>query len=161
MTGKILSLQRKNWKGYPHILISKLNKELISFTACEGHNFNSLPLLTFNLWHRSFIFNSNKSPTSCNNVSVYYPDVCLQLNMFRVLSRPSSGAQWLQWQSLVLPLYRADSRAVFVMCPTTNTARLSPRYKGKTRDCHCIHWAPGDGRKNARNMLSCKQTSGY
>jgi len=36
--------------------------------------------LTF--WHRSFTFNSNKSPTRCNNFSVYYPDVCLQLNMF-------------------------------------------------------------------------------
>ena len=38
-------------------------------------------ILTF--WHRSFKFNSNKSPTWCNNFSVYYPDVCLQLNMFR------------------------------------------------------------------------------
>jgi len=27
---------------------------------------------------------------------VYYPDVYLQLNMFRASSRPSSGAQWLQ-----------------------------------------------------------------
>jgi len=42
----------------------------------------------------SFTFNSNKSPTWCNSYSVYYPDVCLQLNMFRVFSRPSSGAQW-------------------------------------------------------------------
>jgi hypothetical protein len=25
--------------------------------------------------------------------SVYYPDVCLQLKMFRAFSRPSSGAQ--------------------------------------------------------------------
>ena len=33
--------------------------------------------LTF--WHRSFTFNSNKSPTWYNNFSVYYPDVCLQL----------------------------------------------------------------------------------
>jgi hypothetical protein len=33
--------------------------------------------------------------------------------MFRSFSRPSSGAQWLQWQSLVLPSYRGDSRAVF------------------------------------------------
>ena len=32
--------------------------------------------------------------------------------MFRAFSRPSSGAQWLQWQPLVLPLYRGDSRAV-------------------------------------------------
>ena len=31
--------------------------------------------------------------------------------------------------------------------PTTNTARLSPRYEGKTRGCHCRHWAPDDGRE--------------
>ena len=41
--------------------------------------------------------------------------------------RPSSGAQWLQWQPLVL-------------------TRLSPRYEGKTRGCHCSHWVPDDGR---------------
>jgi len=39
------------------------------------------------------IFNSNKSPTRCNNFPVYYPDAYLQLNMFRAFSRPSSGAQ--------------------------------------------------------------------
>ena len=69
-------------------------------------------ILTF--WHRSFTFNSNRSPTWYNNFSVYYPDVCLQLNMFRASSRPLSGAQWLQWQPLVLPSYRGDNRAVFV-----------------------------------------------
>ena len=52
---------------------------------------------TLTFWHRSFTFNSNKSPTWCNNFSVSYPDVCLQNNMFRAFSRPSSGAQWLQW----------------------------------------------------------------
>ena len=117
--------------------------------------------LTF--WHWSFTFNSNESPTWCSNFSVYYPDVCLQLNMFRAFSRPSSGAQWLEWQPLVLPFYRGDSRAVFVVGlagPTTNTAQLSPRYEGKTGGCHCSHWAPDDGRENARNMLSCKQTTG-
>jgi hypothetical protein len=31
--------------------------------------------------------------------------------MFLAFSRPSSGAQWLQSQPLVLPLYRGDSRA--------------------------------------------------
>jgi len=31
--------------------------------------------------------------------------------------------------------------------PTTNTARMSPRYEGKTRGCHCSHWAPDDGRE--------------
>jgi hypothetical protein len=39
------------------------------------------------------ISNSNKSPTRCNNFSVYYPYVYLQLNMFRAFSRPSLGAQ--------------------------------------------------------------------
>jgi len=61
--------------------------------------------------------NSNKSPTKCNNFSIYYPDVYLQLNMYRAFSRPSSGAQWLQWQTLILPSYRGDSRAVFVVGP--------------------------------------------
>jgi hypothetical protein len=69
----------------------------------------------FNFWDRSFTINSNKSPTWCNSYSVYYSDVCLQLNMFRAFSRPSSRAQWLQWQPLVLPSYRGDSRAVFVV----------------------------------------------
>jgi len=26
--------------------------------------------------------------------------------------------------------------------------------------CHCSHWAPDDGQQNARNIFSCKQTSG-
>jgi hypothetical protein len=34
--------------------------------------------------------------------------------MFRALFCLSSGAQRLQWQPLVLPSYRGDSRAVFV-----------------------------------------------
>jgi hypothetical protein len=49
---------------------------------------------------------------------VYYPDVFLQLNMFRAFSRPSSGAQRLHWQALGLPSYRGDSRAVFGVGPT-------------------------------------------
>jgi len=107
---------------------------------------------SLNFWHRSFTFNSNKSPTWCNNFSVYCPDVFLQHNMFRTFFRPSSIAQWLQWQPLVLPSYRNDSRPVFVVGPagpTTNTVRLSPRYEGKPRGCHCSHWAPDDGRENA------------
>jgi hypothetical protein len=73
--------------------------------------------LSLTFWHRSFTFNSNKSPTWCNNFSVYYPNVCLQLNMFQAFSHPLSEAQWLQWQPLVLPSYRGDSRAVFVVGP--------------------------------------------
>jgi len=65
-----------------------------------------------------------------------------------------------------LPLERGGSsivgrgRAGRVAGPTTNTSRLSLRYEGKTRGCHCSHLAHDDGRENARNMLSYKQTSG-
>jgi hypothetical protein len=65
-----------------------------------------------------------------------------------------------------LPI-ESRSRAVFMVGPvgrpdgpTTNTAPLLPRYEGKTRGCRCSHWVLDDGRENARNMLSCKQTSG-
>jgi hypothetical protein len=104
-------------KYSPHV-----HRTSILYIFICGHS------LTF--WHRSFTFNSNKSPTWCNSFSVYYPEVCLQLNMFWVFSRPSSGAQWLQWQPLVLPSYCGDSRAVFVVGPAgqnTKTARISPR----------------------------------
>jgi len=37
------------------------------------------------------LFNSNNSPTRCNNFPIYYPDAYLQLNIFRAFSRPSSG----------------------------------------------------------------------
>jgi hypothetical protein len=87
--------------------------------------------VTLTFWHRSFTFNSNKSSTWCNNFSIYYPDVCLQFNMFRAFFRPSSGAQWLQWQSLDLPSYRGDSPTVFVVGPAGRPAR--PRTQ---HDCH-------------------------
>jgi hypothetical protein len=77
------------------------------------------------------LYNSNKSPTWCKNFSVYYPDVCLQLNVFRAFSCPSSGAQWLQWLPLLLPSYRGDSRAVFVVGPAGWPTR--PRTQ---HDCH-------------------------
>jgi hypothetical protein len=75
--------------------------------------------LTFR--HRNFTFNSNKLSTWCNNFSVYYSDVCLQLNMFRAFSRSLSGAQRLQWQPLVLSSYRGNSRTVFVVEPAGPT----------------------------------------
>ena len=77
---------------------------------CEYRKDVWMEILTF--WHRRFTFNSNKSPTWCNNFPLYYPDVCLQLDMFRAFSHPSSGAQWVQWQPLVLPLERGGSSAV-------------------------------------------------
>jgi hypothetical protein len=63
---------------------------------------------------------------------VYYPDVYLQLNMFRASSRPSSGAQQLQQQPLVLPLERGDSSAVG--CGLAGR----PDYDQQ----HCYHHAP-------------------
>jgi hypothetical protein len=70
----------------------------------------------FFFW-KTRIYSSNKSRTRSNSFSVYFSDVCLQLNMFRTFFRPSSGAQWLQWQPMVLPSYRGDSRVFFVVGP--------------------------------------------
>jgi len=51
--------------------------------------------------------------------------------MFWAFSRPSSGAQLLQCQPLVLPSYRGDSCAVFMVGPAGQPAR--PRTQ---HDCH-------------------------
>jgi hypothetical protein len=49
--------------------------------------------------------------------------------MFRAFSCLSSGAQRLQWQPLVLPLYRGDSRAVFVVGPAGRPAGRPARLR--------------------------------
>jgi hypothetical protein len=55
---------------------------------------------------------------------VYYPNVYLQLNMFRASSRPSSVAQQLQYQPLVLTSERGDSSVLVVVgYPTRPTKR--------------------------------------
>jgi hypothetical protein len=69
-------------------------------------------------------YNSNKLPTRCNNFPVYYPDIYLQLNKFWAFFRPSSEAQWLQWQPLVLPSYLGDSRVVFGVGPASRPDHL-------------------------------------
>jgi hypothetical protein len=51
--------------------------------------------------------------------------------MFWVISLLSSGAQLLQWLPLVLPSYRGESHAVFVVGPAGRPAR--PRTQ---HDCH-------------------------
>jgi hypothetical protein len=56
--------------------------------------------------------NQINQPKKCNNFSSLLLDVYVQLNMFRASSRPSSVAQQLQWQSLVLQLERDDSSFV-------------------------------------------------
>jgi len=58
--------------------------------------------------------------------------------MFRVFSRPSSGAQLLQWQPLVLPSYRGDSRVVFVVGPAGRPDQaVNKRQGNKLKNC-CI-----------------------
>ena len=51
-------------------------------------------------------------PTRCNNFQSLLLDVYVQLNMFWASPRPSSGAQQLQYQPLVLPLEFSGSSAV-------------------------------------------------
>jgi hypothetical protein len=81
--------------------------------------------------------------------------------MFRAFSRPLSEAQQLQWKPLVLPSYRGDSRAVFVVGPAGRLARpqptalLSPSSDGKPETATAVVVAPDDGHVDARNMLSC------
>jgi (2Fe-2S) ferredoxin len=83
--------------------------------------------------------------------------------MFRAFSLPSSGAQLLQWQPLVLPSYRGDSRAVFVIGPVITVITH--------HDCHYDTNVKPEaataviellmmGGKTPETMLSCKQTSG-
>jgi hypothetical protein len=70
----------------------------------------------------------------------------IQLNMFRAFSRPSSGAQWLQWKPLVLPSSRGDSRVVFVVGPDGRLARpralhVSDRFSIHHQDSSTAHTA--------------------
>ena len=52
------------------------------------------------VYHHTFQTNQ---PTRCNYFSSLLLDVYVQLNLFRASSRPSSGAQQLQQQPMVLP----------------------------------------------------------
>jgi len=49
--------------------------------------------ITLSALRHNSLLTSNKSPTRCNNFPIYYPDIYLQLKMFRALSLPSSEAQ--------------------------------------------------------------------
>jgi hypothetical protein len=48
------------------------------------------------VWNPNLFYNSNKSPTRCNNFSDFYPEVYLELNIFPAFSRPLSGARWIE-----------------------------------------------------------------
>jgi hypothetical protein len=63
-----------------------------------------------------------RQTTKCNNFSSLLLDVYVLLNMFRASSCPSSGAQQLQYQPLVLLLERGGSSAVGRGGPANSTA---------------------------------------
>ena len=92
--------------------------EVCQYYGCSGYIFQlnrsidsnwqffSCASIAFSERHDNvtFTFNSNKSPTWCNNFSVYYPDVCLQLNsVFPPINRSSmtavaaSGFTFVSW----------------------------------------------------------------
>jgi hypothetical protein len=56
-----------------------------------------------------------------------------------------SGSHWSYLRIVVIVVLCSWSGSP--AGPTTNTTWLSPRYEGKTRGCHCSHWAPDDRRK--------------
>jgi uncharacterized protein len=72
----------------------------------------------------------------------------------------------VQWHPLVLSLYRGDSRTVFVVGPAGRPARQRTQHdyhhdtKVKAEAATAVIELLMMGGKNARNMLSCKQTSG-
>ena len=71
--------------------------KFLKFKICQSVHRQTIPI---------------NQPTRCNNFSSLLLDVYVQLNMFWASSRPSSGAQKLQYQPLVLPLERGDNSAV-------------------------------------------------
>jgi hypothetical protein len=75
----------------------KATEASFEFKVCKSTHHHSIPI---------------NQPTRCNNVPGLLLDDYVRLNMFRASSRPSSGAQQLQYQHLVLPLDRGGSSAV-------------------------------------------------
>jgi len=90
---------------------------LFKFKVCNSVHLHTIPLYR---------------PTIRNNFPSLLLDVYVRLNMFRASSRPSSEAQKLQYQPLVLPLERGGSSAV-------GRGRADwPDYDQQ----HCYHQAP-------------------
>jgi hypothetical protein len=83
---------------------------LLTHLAWTFHNTSFLKFKVCKSVHHHAI--QINQPTRCNNFSSLLLDVYIHLNMFRASSHPSSGAQQLQYQPLVLPLERGGSSVV-------------------------------------------------
>jgi hypothetical protein len=73
--------------------------------------------------------------------SLFYLETALHVSGGTITQHQERKQLYLQQLVFVKPLL-LPAAAVFVVGPagpTTNTARLSPRYEGKTRGCHCSH----------------------
>jgi hypothetical protein len=81
-----------------YMIMSKTNKQtnVHKFKICKSVRHHTIQI---------------NQPTKRNNFSSLLLGVYVQLNMFRVSSRPSLRAQQLQKQPLVLPLERRGSTA--------------------------------------------------
>ena len=115
------------------------SKHVVVISIIDNKWLCSLISVYFNNVMRTIQINQ---PTRCNNFSSLLLDVYVEHNMFRASSRPSSGAQQLQQQSLVLPLERGGSSAVGRgragrPARPRPTALLPTRSEGKTRGCYC------------------------
>jgi len=95
--------------GQIHFFVQKFLSGRISWICGNVQIFIAKFEVCKSVHHHTFQINQ---PTRCNNFSSLLRDVYVQLNMFRASSRPSSRAQQLQWQPLVLPLERGGSSAV-------------------------------------------------
>jgi hypothetical protein len=93
----------------------------------------------------------NKTPTRCT-IKLKVFKIYLLVHCSKYFGHHCAHHKSLHMQSLVTVWYWVgccfqpcsvnSNRAVFVVGPagpTTNTARRSPRYEGKTRGCHCSH----------------------
>jgi len=79
----------------------------------------------------------------------------LMQQFFSLLSRGLFTAQHVSGVSP--PVIRSSMTAVaasgFTFVSWWESCCVRGRAEGKTRGCHCSHWAPNDGRENGRNML--------
>ena len=90
--------------------------------------------------HRTIQINHQPDPTIFQFIilTFVYSSTCFgRFHAHHQELSDCSGSLWFYLRIMVIVvLYSWSDRPAG---PTTNTARLSPRYEGKTRGCHCSH----------------------